>query len=257
MSFEEKLKELLSVNTFDVHDRSCFYEIVCELRNINRLYANLMLIAYEAAIFDDIFDEIEIDQDFYNEHVKKVREEFGMSDDNSEWMVDTCCRIYGEKILMIDCNYQSLPKETSSRQDVKAVPKHDAPKRNGKGSVKISDLKKGEKLPKAMVHRVAEAESEYNIDDMTLTVTNDGGFGDTGCIKVVGEITSDELSQDIIIFVMIYNADNELIGTSFDQRIDMDDFNGFDSFSCSVYLPRDEKISKVIVRPVQNPVSVY
>lgn len=80
---------------------------------------------------------------------------------------------------------------------------------------------------------------------------------DEECIKVVGEITSDGLKNDVVIFIMGYNDADELIGASFDERIDTEDCNGFASFSDSVYLPKGELISRIVVRPVQNPAGFW
>lgn len=257
MSFESKLQEILSDDDFDVYDRDSFSDMVDDLRDINRLHANLIMIAFDAEIFEEISDEIEIDQDFYDDHVQKMKDEFGLSDESADWVVNTCCTVYGEKVLMMDCDFR--PK--SGKTQNKAVKlQTSSARRNTVASseaINLANLREGEKLPKSMIQRITEAEEEYYIDDISLTVTNDGGFGDEDSIKVVGEITSGGLKEDVVIFIMVYNAEDELIGTSFGERIDQDECNGFASFSDNVYLPKGETIAKVIVRPVQNPAGFW
>ena len=258
MFFEDKLEEILSDDDFDLYEREIFDDMVDELRAIDKLHGNLIMLAFDANLLEDISDEIELDQDFYDDHIYIMENEYGLSHANAIWVVNTCCEVYGKTVLMMDCDYEQesggVLKPESKHKTVNNASSTVSSNLSG---VDLSTLRDGEKLSKTMVQRELSAEQALYIDDISLTVSNDGGFGDQECIKVVGEITSAGLKADVVIFIMVYNASNELIGSSFGERIDTDECNGFASFSDTVYLPKGEKVSRVLVRPVQNPAGFW
>lgn len=258
MRFEDRLEDIFNDDDFDLYDRDSFMDLIDDLSGINRLYTNLLIMAFDSGLLEDISDEIELDQDFFDEHVETMESDYGLTHENAVWIVDTCCSVYGETVLMTDCDY-SVPKTSktgSSSPNKKSTPVSRTVKSSSE-CINLATLREGEKIPKTMVQRIPDAERDMYIDDFAITVTNDGGFGDEECIKVVGEITSDGLKNDVVIFIMVYNDADELIGASFDERIDTEDCNGFASFSDTVYLPKGELISRIVVRPVQNPAGFW
>ena len=118
MSFESKLQEILADDDFDVYDRDGFSDMVDDLRDIDVLHANLIMMAFDAEIFEEISDEIEIDQDFYDDHVEKLKDEYGLTQESADWTVKTCCTIYGEKVLMMDCDFRGKSVDNTKKASV-------------------------------------------------------------------------------------------------------------------------------------------
>lgn len=113
----------------------------------------------------------------------------------------------------------------------------------------------GFKIPKNFIKYDVAAQQAVNVSELNCTVLLDYTYGGKNCLKVVGEIFSDELSSNILIYVMIYNKENTLIGCDFDEVIRKGSFNSFTSFSTDLRIPEGETISKIVIRPGINPVS--
>ncbi len=258
MRLEDRLEDIFNDDAFDLYNRDSFVNLIDDLSGINCLYANLLVMAFDSGLLEDISDEVELDQVFFDEHVEKMERDYGLKHENAIWLVNTCCSLYGESVLMLECDY-SVPGTSISAMssvDTKSVPLSREVKSSSE-CIDLALLREGEKIPKTMVQRILDAERDMYIDDFALTVTNYGEFIDTKLIKVIGEITSDGLKNDVVIFIMVYNDADELIGASYKTRIDKEECNGFASFSDTVFLPKGELISRIVVRPVQDPAELW
>jgi len=122
--------------------------------------------------------------------------------------------------------------------------------------ITLTDQNDGYKIPKGYIHYDSAAQRSLNISDLTCTVVYDYSYGERDRLKVVGEISSDALISDTLIYVMVYNKNDILIGCDFDAVIRKSSFNGFTSFQTSVYIPEGASISKIVIRPGANPVMV-
>jgi hypothetical protein len=122
--------------------------------------------------------------------------------------------------------------------------------------ITLTDKDDGYKIPKGYIQNDASAQRALNISDLTCTVVYDYSYGQKDRLKVVGEIASDALVADTLIYVMVYNKDDILIGCDFDAVIRKSSFNGFTTFQTSVYIPEGASISKIVIRPGANPVMV-
>ena len=122
--------------------------------------------------------------------------------------------------------------------------------------ITLTDKDDGYKIPKGYIQNDVSAQRALNISDLTCTVVYDYSYGQKDRLKVVGEIASDALIADTLIYVMVYNKDDVLIGCDFDAVIRKSSFNGFTTFQTSVYIPEGASISKIVIRPGANPVMV-
>ncbi len=118
MKFEDYLEQIFSDEAFSIYDRDFLQDRLDEYEDDeNSLHPNLIMIAYDSGILEDISHQEKIGRAFFNHYVRVLVERFGLSVENANWAVRTCCRIYGNKILSIPCR---LPKDTIVVADVDA-----------------------------------------------------------------------------------------------------------------------------------------
>lgn len=109
MKFEDYLEQIFSDEAFSIYDRDFLQDRLDEYENDeNTLHPNLIMIAYDSGILEDISHQEKIGKAFFNSYVKILVEKYGLSIENANWAVRTCCRIYGNKVLSIPCR---LPKD--------------------------------------------------------------------------------------------------------------------------------------------------
>lgn len=121
------------------------------------------------------------------------------------------------------------------------------------GYVNAADYKNGDKLPVSIFRRFPDTEDEYNITDVRCKAKIDiQTFDEIVGIKVTGEITGLEYANDLMMFVMVYNAYNELI--NYDEMQFSIDYDGEKiPFDVSVWVPQDEVVSAVEIRFREAP----
>ena len=121
----------------------------------------------------------------------------------------------------------------------------------------VTDLEPGEKIPKWFCSRVASAEELMNIENMNFTAIFDHESDGQGYIRIPGELFSKHLKDDVMLYVMVYNRDGTLIGCSFSTVVRQKSCRGRASFKTGVYLPTNETVSKIVVRPGYNPAVTF
>lgn len=118
MKFEDYLEQIFSDEAFSIYDRDFMQDRLDEYENDeNTLHPNLIMIAYDSGILEDISHQDKIGKAFFNSYVKILVEKYGLSIENANWAVRTCCCIYGNKVLSIPCR---LPKDAIVVADVDA-----------------------------------------------------------------------------------------------------------------------------------------
>ena len=118
MKFEDYLEQIFSDEAFSIYDRDFMQDRLDEYENDeNTLHPNLIMIAYDSGILEDISHQDKIGKAFFNSYVKILVEKYGLSIENANWAVRTCCGIYGNKVLSIPCR---LPKDAIVVADVDA-----------------------------------------------------------------------------------------------------------------------------------------
>lgn len=261
MDFVDDFRRILGNEGAIVKDRDDLYYALLELRNTYTLSVNLMMIAFDAGVFDVLDMADEIDEKFVKNQIENLVDNYGLAEKNAKWTILTCCKVYGEEILNLAVDYGDIEDSNASFQG-----EYTTGKRNGKNdsyenkaglpAIDLSQLAKGEKIQKGYAQVDEDAAKSLGIEDITFTLTNDG-YGNQERVKIVGEVISDSLKEDVVMFIMIYNDQNEMIGSSFGTKIGKDKCDGFASFSISTYLPKNEPVSKILIRPTMNPAGFW
>lgn len=233
---------------FNFYDREWFQEKLDDSGYLPTLQFNLFVIAYDAEVFEDVSDADEIDQLFYVEHIKTLTDDYGLTIENAEWVVATICYVFGEEVLGLECDFireidDYIPDESLKPDRMEDV-------NNESNGVLVSSLEEGDKLPKDIIERVVSAENKLGIKNMSVMAMCDCVSSEDVELKIIGEITSDNLRNDCLIYVKVYNDNEEVIGASINTLIETEKCNGFVSFSTDWFdVPKGETISKIIVRP--------
>lgn len=115
----------------------------------------------------------------------------------------------------------------------------------------------GNRFPNELIEKLDIFEQEFGIDEFNVSAFQDSWYGGDSGIRIVGEIISEKLTDDIIIVVCVYNSLGEIIGTSFDKNIDVNGFEGIDTFSFDVRVAGHEEVAKIRVYPVKNPAGIW
>ena len=109
-----------------------------------------------------------------------------------------------------------------------------------------------DKIPKSMVEIITDVGYGNTISSFTCTIRKDFTSDDITYIKFAGGYTA-KTSQYVLIMVMLYTANDELIGYDSNQEIDKD-HDGKGTYSNSISIPTDEFISRAVVRLTIDPV---
>lgn len=118
--------------------------------------------------------------------------------------------------------------------------------------VALSELKNEEKIPKENIVFVPSFElgSRRPAFSPKCTVRKQEWYNGSVSLTVLGEYGGGS-SISLILFAMVYNAENRLIGYAECSETD-EVYNAGTSFSKSVSVPRNETISKIILRFVRK-----
>lgn len=100
-----------------------------------------------------------------------------------------------------------------------------------------------------LVEKLEAIEQKHGIEiNTTAYLENDEGDEQ---IRVIGEIMGGSLDYDLNIIISVYNPNGEIIGTE-SGFIDSDNFEGIESFSETVSIPKGEQVGKVRIYPKQS-----
>ena len=118
--------------------------------------------------------------------------------------------------------------------------------------VALSELKNEEKIPKENIVFVPSFELGRMRPAFSpkCTVRKQEWYNGRVSLTVLGEYGGGS-SISLILFAMVYNAENRLIGYAECSETD-EVYNAGTSFSKSVLVPRNETISKIILRFVRK-----
>ncbi len=115
-------------------------------------------------------------------------------------------------------------------------------------SVDIETLKDGDKLLKSIIVIDKKSFTNLGIRNITCVVRKDYTYGMECNLKITGEYEG-KASKSIMLVFMCFNPQDELIGTQFGETID-DIFNGSDTYSTCIKVPRWETIERIELRAV-------
>ena len=97
-------------------DRKKFTALVKDLFPDQAKNVNLLLMAYNMGIAQDIQSASHINNTFAFRYVKQLMDDFGMSRVNADWIVSVWCSCYGGKVLgkVCDISIQKVPTVAAS-----------------------------------------------------------------------------------------------------------------------------------------------
>lgn len=121
----------------------------------------------------------------------------------------------------------------------------------GKKNCIKAETKINEQIPGSLIQRFENEERKQGIINLLCTVRKLIFSNGNCCLELNGEYFG-RISRDTMIRVMIYNADNELIGLYHCLKIEKD-FQGKGTFYDHLYIPADEYISRIAVRLTPCP----
>lgn len=103
---------MLRQHQASLDDRKKFTALVKDLFPDQAKNVNLLLMAYNMGIAQDIQSASHINNPFAFRYVKQLMDDFGMSRVNADWIVSVWCSCYGGKVLGKACDI-SIQKEGS------------------------------------------------------------------------------------------------------------------------------------------------
>ena len=117
--------------------------------------------------------------------------------------------------------------------------------------IEISQLQEEEKIPQENIKIVSDLKHiGANAPNLKCTIRRDFESSGKIFLKVMGEYRG-TCSTDLMLFIMVYNEENDLI----DYSANIDIGKGFvdqESFSELVEIPKDERISQIVLRFVKK-----
>ena len=102
--FEQDFEQLLRQYETALDDKKKFTALVKDLFPDQAKTVNLLLMAYNMGIAQDIQGAARINNTFAFRYVKQLMDDFGLSRVNADWIVSIWCQCYGEKVLGKKCD---------------------------------------------------------------------------------------------------------------------------------------------------------
>lgn len=93
-------------------DKKKFTALVKDLFPDQAKNVNILLMAYNMGIAQDIQNTTRINNAFAYRYVKRLMDEFGLSRVNADWIVSVWCSCYGDKVLGKTCEISVQEQET-------------------------------------------------------------------------------------------------------------------------------------------------
>ena len=234
-----------------IDNRAKLKGVLADFFPTERLKINIILAAYDEGIVDAIKKADEIDNILAGRFVKILVADYGISEENARWALNYWFDNYGtgvlEKANKVTVEHPR-PQQKESASGVAPKPPVETPPA---GIVSVKDLKESEKLPKGLIQRFVSEEQKFGITDFCCSISKGYGYDQYTNLKITGEYTG-KVSQYIVMMFMIFNANDEMIEARFGEEIDKD-FKGKGTFSFLAQVPKDEYISRIVVRFIPDP----
>lgn len=102
--FEQDFEAMLRKHQDIIDDKKKFSALVKDYFPDNIKNMNLLLMAYNMGIADDMSTASTINNTFAYRYVKQLLDDFGLSRANADWIVSIWCVCYGKKVLGKPCD---------------------------------------------------------------------------------------------------------------------------------------------------------
>ena len=122
------------------------------------------------------------------------------------------------------------------------------------GSIAIASMADDEKLPKDRIVLYHDEYKTYGVTNFRTTAVKGSGWREDVYFDITGEFDA-KTKNCLLMVIMVFNAKDELIGVDFDERIE-EERKRHKTYSTRISLPNDERISRIEVRIINDPVSV-
>lgn len=122
------------------------------------------------------------------------------------------------------------------------------------GSIAIASMADDEKLPKDRIVLYHDEYKTHGVTNFRTTAVKGSGWREDVYFDITGEFDA-KTKNCLLMVIMIFNANDELIGVDFDERIE-EERKRHKTYSTRISLPNDEHISRIEVRIINDPVSV-
>ena len=119
------------------------------------------------------------------------------------------------------------------------------------GAEAVSSIEENGKLSKERIVLFPDEYQKLGITNFRASVIKDYVYDETSRFLVNGEYDG-KTKKYLLIIIMVYNEQNELIGVDFDERI-KDKIRSHKTYSASVTLPNYENISRVEIKIIKDP----
>ena len=250
-------------------DRKRVRAVLLDCFPTERVKANVLVSAYDCGIISAIRDSEIIDDALINRLEKRLITDYAMNSDMAQWAVRFWVEMYGVEILRkttiaatdysqgnddpIEVRPDKALYKQNKTNNTASVPKNDGglfPNQQmiRKASVDIEPLNEGDKLHKSIIDINMKSFNNLGIRNITCVVRKDYTNEMECTLKITGEYKG-KVSKCIMLVFMCFNPQNELIGTQFNETID-DTFNGSDTYSTYMEVPRWETIERIELRAV-------
>lgn len=121
MLFEQEFEKMLRQYQIAVNDKKKFSGLVKDFFPDQPKNANLLLMAYNIGIAEELQKISRISSTFAFRFVKQLMDDFGLSRANADWIISVWCVCYGNRILGKECEV-NLQKQGSGPAIKKEIP---------------------------------------------------------------------------------------------------------------------------------------
>lgn len=111
--FEQKFETMLKQYSDAIDDKKRFSGLVKDMFPEQAKHANLLLMAYNLGIAQEMQRVNEVNNTFAYRYVKQLMDNFGLSRVNADWIVSVWCVCYGQKTLRKKCDIKLQVKGTA------------------------------------------------------------------------------------------------------------------------------------------------
>lgn len=111
MLFEQEFEKMLRQYSSIIDDNKKFAGLVKDLFASQPKNINLLLMAYNIGIAEDMKKTVNINNTFAYRYVKQLVDDYGLSRSNADWVVSVWCVCYGQKVLGKNCDITIQKKD--------------------------------------------------------------------------------------------------------------------------------------------------
>lgn len=265
-----RLTELFEDFPMALNSREIFVPILSKYFDVKESAFHLLLIAYDAGIFEHLEDN-EIDDDFIIEAVTNINNVFAIEKKTSLKLIDYICNEYADGILYLDLDYDLDDIKNTLFSDEGDEFENDEDELafdfdldffndnfdiEYENAIDLDDYNEGDKLDKKLFKIHQDELDRFGIIDIKPTLLKKSSFYDnSNMITINLEITAKTkvLSDNAQLIFTVMNNEGFVIGTEFSEQIS-DDHKGYISLSTYIILAKNELVSMIDMHITTDPI---